>query len=183
VRPYGSVNMEASPARKMIPMALSDACSEFLQATRDAAEALAAAVHHYAAPNCPIPYGREIDALRCACAAVRERPYDPASGADLLRLAASVMTFHDTPPDTPEHRHREAEMKKLVSLLQENLDSNDGVGVAAVVGNVVAETKFTPQASERLKTMLSKLGKSAYEIAIKIISDIGSATAKKMLGL
>jgi hypothetical protein len=40
-----------------------------------------------------------------------------------------------------------------------------------------------PQASERFKTMLSKLGKSAYEVAIKIISDIGSATVKKMLGL
>jgi hypothetical protein len=49
--------------------------------------------------------------------------------------------------------------------------------------NVVAETRFTPQAAERLKAMLSKLGKSAYEIAIKIISDIGSATVKKMLGL
>jgi hypothetical protein len=49
--------------------------------------------------------------------------------------------------------------------------------------NVVVETKFTPQATERLKTMLPKLGKSAYDIAIKIISDIGSATAKKLLGL
>jgi hypothetical protein len=31
--------------------------------------------------------------------------------------------------------------------------------------------------------MLSKVGKSTYNIAIKIISDIGSATVKKMLGL
>jgi hypothetical protein len=164
-------------------MALSDACFDFLQATADAAEVLAAAVHHYAAPDYPIPYGGEIDALRRASAALRERPYDPASGADLLRLAASVMIFHDTPPDTPERWHREAEMKRLVSLLQENLDSDDGIAVPAVVGNVVAETRFTPQAAERLKAMLSKLGKSAYEIAIKIISDIGSATVKKMLGL
>jgi hypothetical protein len=164
-------------------MALSDACSEFLQATRDAAETLAAAVHHYAAPDYPIAYGGEIDALRRACAAVRERPYDPTSGADLFRLALSVMTFLDIPPDTPELRHREAEMKKLVLLLQEQLDGNDRVEVPALVANVVAETKFTSQASERFKTMLSKLGKSAYEVAIKIISDIGSATVKKMLGL
>jgi hypothetical protein len=78
-----------------------------MQATADAAETLAAAVYHYAAPDYPVPNGVEIDALRRACAAVKERPYDPASGAELLRLASSVMTFHDTPPDTPERLHRE----------------------------------------------------------------------------
>jgi hypothetical protein len=31
--------------------------------------------------------------------------------------------------------------------------------------------------------VLSKVGKSATDIAIKIISDIGSATVKKILGL
>jgi hypothetical protein len=96
-------------------MALSDACFEFLQATADAAEVLAGAVHHYSDPDYPIPYGGEIDALRRACAAVKERPYDPASGADLLRLAATAMTFHDTPPDAPERQYREVEMKKLIS--------------------------------------------------------------------
>jgi hypothetical protein len=45
-------------------MALSESCFEFMQATADAAEALAAAVHHYAAPDYPISYGIEIDALR-----------------------------------------------------------------------------------------------------------------------
>jgi uncharacterized protein DUF2321 len=164
-------------------MALSDACFEFMQATADAAEALAAAVHDYAAPDYPISYGVEIDALRRACAALKERPYDPAPGAELLRLAASVMTFHDTPPGTPDYSNRKVEMKKLISLLQEHLDGDDRATVPAVVGNVVVETRFTPQAAERLKTMLPKLGKSAYEIAIKIISDIGSATVKKMLGL
>ena len=81
-------------------MALSDSCFEFMQATADAADALAAAVHHYAAPDHPISYGLEIDALRRACAAVKESPFDPEAGAELLRLAASVMTFHDTPPDS-----------------------------------------------------------------------------------
>jgi Uncharacterized protein conserved in bacteria (DUF2321) len=154
-----------------------------MRSTADAAEALAAAVHHYAAPNYPIGYGAEIDALRRACAEVKESPYDPRSGAELLRLAASVMTFHDTPPDTPDYLNREAEMKKLISLLQENLDSNDRATVPAVVGNVVVETRFTPQAAERLQTLLAKLGRSTYDVAIKIISDIGSATVKKMLGL
>jgi hypothetical protein len=47
----------------------------------------------------------------------------------------------------------------------------------------MVETSFTPLAAEGLKAMLSKLGKSAYDVAIKIISDIGSATVRKMLDL
>jgi hypothetical protein len=31
--------------------------------------------------------------------------------------------------------------------------------------------------------MLPRLGKVAYEATIKIVSDVGSATAKKLLGL
>lgn len=164
-------------------MALSDSCFEFMQATADAADALAVAVHHYATPDYPIPYGPEIDALRRACAAVKERPFDPEAGIELLRLAASVMTFHDTPPETPTSLTREVEMKKLISLLQATLDHKDQVAVPAIIENVVVETRFTAQAAERLKIMLPKLGKSAYDIAIKIIGDIGSETVKKILGL
>jgi hypothetical protein len=71
-------------------MALSDACFEFMQATADAADALATAVHHYSAPHSPIAYGVEIDALRRACAAVKDRPYDPQSGAELLWLMCNL---------------------------------------------------------------------------------------------
>ena len=114
---------------------------------------------------------------------MKQGPYDPEAVAELFRLAASVMTFHDTPPETPETVHRQAEMKKLVELLEEPLDGTDKAAVPAVVKNVMVETSFTPLAAERLKSMLSKLGKSTYDVAIKIISDIGSATVKKMLGL
>jgi hypothetical protein len=79
-------------------MALSDECFEFMRATAVAADALASAVHHYSAPDYPIAYGAEIDALRRACAAVKDMPYDPKSGPELLRLAASVMIYHDMPP-------------------------------------------------------------------------------------
>ena len=56
-------------------------------------------------------------------------------------------------------------MKKLIRLLEDALDGDQENSVPAVVKNVIVETKFTPQASERLK------GKSAYEVTIKIISD------------
>ena len=80
---------------------LSDACFEFLYSVGEAAGILAKAVHHYSEPDGPFGYGAEIDTLRRACAAVKERPYDAEAAAVLLRLAASVMTFHDTPPETP----------------------------------------------------------------------------------
>jgi hypothetical protein len=64
---------------------------EFMQATADA---LAAAVHHYAAPDHPISYGLEIDALRRACAAVKESPFDPEAGG----RTASVGRIRDDFP-------------------------------------------------------------------------------------
>jgi hypothetical protein len=164
-------------------MALSDICFDFLQAVSTAAEELAQGVHHYSDPEYLIRYGSEIDALRRACIAVKEAAYDPEAGARLLRLAASVMALHDTPPDIEEASSREAEMKKLIRILQAELDGEEAAAVPAVVRNVVAETGYTESATERLRTMMSKLGKSAYDIAIKIIGDIGSATMKKMLGL
>jgi hypothetical protein len=81
-------------------VALSDACFDFLHAVSQAAEQLAESVHHYSDPNYPIRYGSEVGALRRACFAVKDAPYDPEAGARLLRLAASVKTAHDTPPET-----------------------------------------------------------------------------------
>jgi hypothetical protein len=164
-------------------VALSDVCFEFLRTVGNAADELARGVHHHSAPDASVQYGSEIDALRRACAAVAESPYDPEAGARLLRLAASVMAFHDTPPGSEHEQSRSTQMKNLVKLLQAELDDEEAAAVPAVVENVVAETGYTENASERLKTMLPKMGKSAYDIAIKIISDIGSATVKRILGL
>lgn len=167
-----------------LEMALSDSCFEFLSTIVTAADELSAEVHHYSAPDRPIQYGAEIDALRRACVALKEAPYDPEAGARLFRLAASVMTFHDTPPNSEEFSHRANEMKQLVLLLQRELgDGDDATCVPAVVAQAVAETQYTQEASVRLRELLSKLGKSSYDIAIRIISDVGSATAKKILGL
>jgi hypothetical protein len=65
------------------------------------------------------------------------------------------MTFHDT----PESLVREAEMKKLIRLLQATLDDDDQTTVPAIVDNVVVETRYTPQAAERLKTIAAETWK------------------------
>jgi hypothetical protein len=164
-------------------MALSDACSEFLRSFEAAAAILAEAVHHYSAPENPLTYGSEIDALRNACARVRAAPFDPEAGALLLKLATSVMTFHDTCPGDEIAATREREMKRLIRLLQEELNEDDAISVPAIVSNVVADTQYTPAAANRIKELLSKLKTNAYDAAIKIITDIGSTTVKKMLDL
>jgi Uncharacterized protein conserved in bacteria (DUF2321) len=164
-------------------MALSDSCFEFLHAVAEAASALANDVHWYANPDYPIQYGAEIDALRRACSSFAEAPYDPEAGVRLMRLAGAVMRFHDSPPDAPEAAQREGDMRKLIALLQKELDGEEAEGVPAVIENIAAESPYTERAAKRLKSWLPKLGKSAYDIAVKVISDVGSATAKKILGL
>ncbi len=164
-------------------MALSDSCFEFLEAVGKAGRKLADEAHHYSAPDNPLQYGEEIDTLRRACMAMAETPYDPEAGASLLRLAASVMRHHDTPPGAPSAPDREAETMELVRLLRSNLGTEDASAASSTVEHIARETPFTAQAARRLASLLPKLGKAAYDTAIKIISDIGSATAKKMLGL
>ncbi len=72
-------------------MALSDSCFDFLEAVSEAARKLADEAHWYSAPDNPLWYGEEIDAVRRTCMAVVETSYDPETGMRLLRLAASVM--------------------------------------------------------------------------------------------
>ena len=114
-------------------MALSDACYEFIQDVDAAARRLAKAVHWYAAPNNPIGYGEEIDALRRSCAKVNASSLDPEARAELLRLAVAVLKFYDTPPDVPEHQQHQAEMTALIRLLQSNLGVEDAAAIPAII--------------------------------------------------
>ena len=149
----------------------------------EAIDHLAEDVHRYSAPHNPIPYGPEIDALRRACLAASEAPYDPEAAARVMRLALSTMRFHDTPPGAAQQAERKTEMTRLIEAMQKELDADDATALPAVVEQIVTETLYSAKAGQRLKSMLSKLGKPTYDIAIKIIGDIASATVKKTLGL
>jgi len=74
-----------------------------------------------------------------------------------LKLAASVMMFHDTCPRDEIATTQEKEMKQLIRLLQEELNEDDAISVPALVSNVVAETQYTPAAANRITELLSKL--------------------------
>lgn len=164
-------------------MALSDACFEFLQSVSEAAAELGREAHRYSDPDAPLQYGFEVDALRRASLAIVESPYDPAAGARLLELAASVLAYHDTPPGASDAAKRKASMNHLVHELQQVVAVEDAASVPAVVAQAMSNTPYSSSAAQRLKVMLSKLGKPAYEIAVKIAGDIGGATIKRILGL
>jgi Uncharacterized protein conserved in bacteria (DUF2321) len=162
-------------------MSLSDACFEFTQTLVAASHELLEAVEWYA--DSPLAYGDEISALRQACLDVQRTPWSPDAAATLIRLATSVIGYHDTPPYTPGEIQRRAEMRQLIDILRPALDDADALEVKRLLPDVVGETTETGKAASRLRVILAKVGKATYEVAIKVLTDIASETAKKMLGL
>jgi hypothetical protein len=55
--------------------------------------------------------------------------------------------------------------------------------VEGTLPDIVRDTTKTEGASLKLKRILGKLGKDVYSIAIKVVTDIASETAKKTLGI
>ncbi|WP_437276475.1 hypothetical protein WME90_35250 [Sorangium sp. So ce375] len=164
-------------------MALSDACFDFLEAVGRAARELAEAVHFYSAPDHPLRYGDEIDALRRACLAVAASPYDAEGGAQLLRLATAVMRYHDTPAGSTASPDHQAKAQNLVNLLQSRVDVWDVAAIPSIVEHVLRETPFTERAARRLGAILPTLPKPDGESIAGVIAKIGASTAKKALGL
>lgn len=55
--------------------------------------------------------------------------------------------------------------------------------VNAALPDIVHDTPKTESASLKLMSVLKTLGKSAYDISIKVVTDVASETAKKTMGL
>jgi hypothetical protein len=166
-----------------ITMALSDACFDFHMDVSAAASRLAEQAHHYSAPHNVIKYGPEIDALRRSAEYFAENPYDPEAGARLLRLCSTVLTYLDTPPSAPELAQREKVVRELVRIIGSELSPEDIKALPSIVDNIVSDTHHSEKAARRLKAMLSKVGKSTYDTAVKVIGDVAVAAVKKYLGI
>lgn len=61
------------------------------------------------------------------------------------------------------------------------LDGQDVAQAAELIGLASVDAPRTEVATFKLKRMLEKAGKPVYDIAIKVISDVASETAKKVL--
>jgi hypothetical protein len=107
----------------------------------------------------------------------------PDAAATLIRLATSVIGYHDTPPYAPGEIQRRAEMRQLIDILRPALDDVDALEVKRLLPDVVGDTTETGKAASRLRVILANVGKATYEVAIKVLTDIASETAKKVLGL
>ena len=128
-------------------------------------------------------YGSEIAALRNACLEVQKCPWDAEAAITLVRLASSVMRFHDTVQGSPHEDSRREEMNRLVGLLVPVLNAADASEVKRLLPDIMQDMPQTERAARRLRPILSTLGKATYDVAIRIITDIASETAKKLLGL
>jgi hypothetical protein len=164
-------------------MALSDSCFNFLNEVAQAADRLANDAHHYSAPDYPLKYGPEVDALKRAAVLYRDNPYDAESGGRLLDLASAVGRYLDTPPGEAELPERSSKVAQLIQEISGDLGIEDSKSVTAIIENVVVDTPYTDKAAARLKELLKKVGGSTYEIAVKLLTDVATAAAKKMLGL
>jgi hypothetical protein len=164
-------------------MALSDSCFTFLTEVAQAADRLANAAHHYSAPVYPLKYGPEIDALKHAAVLFRDNPYDAAAGSRLLDLASAVGRYLDTAPDSEELPERSAKVAQLMQEMTGDLGMEESKSVTAVVENVVVDTPYTEKAAARLKEMLTKVGGATQDTAKRILAEVATAAAKKILGL
>ena len=162
-------------------MALSDACFEFLEALREAAQGLAEQTARYA--NSPVVYGQEVDALTQACRDVQASPWNEEAAVRLVKLAGAILNYHDTPPGSLDLSERHERMSALVRIVRDNLGDAEADQVAALVPDLTADTPSATNAASRLKPILSRMGKVAYDMAIKIITDVASETVKKFFGL
>jgi hypothetical protein len=161
---------------------LSDSCFDFLQSLREAAEELAQATAHYAKP--PFRYGDELDALLVACRDVqRAQPWNEEAAIRLIKLAGSVLTYHDTPPGSDDQPARLERMNSLIRIVRSDLGDAQANEVASLIPDLTSDTPKAESAALRLKPILSRLGKVGYDMAIKIVTDVASEIAKKTLGL
>lgn len=79
---------------------------------------------------------------------------------------------------------REAAIENFRDVLREGELSEADLAVAeAALPDVLRETPRSESAGLRLKRIMSGLGKPTYDVAIKVISDLASETAKKTMGL
>jgi hypothetical protein len=169
-------------ATEQVAMALSDSCFDFLTKVSEAAGRFAVEAHHYSAPDYPIAYGPEIDALRRTAAIVRDHPYDAEAGARLLKLASRIGRALDTPPGFPETDAPKNEVDELIRTLGAEVKGEDASSLPSIIENVTKDTPYTENAAGRLKGILAKVGKSTYDVAIKVLGDIATVAAKKWMG-
>jgi hypothetical protein len=74
-------------------------------------------------------------------------------------------------------------MNSLIRIVRSDLGEAQANEVASLVPDLTSDTPKAESAALRLKPILSRLGKVGYDMAIKVITDVGSEVVKKTFGL
>lgn len=113
-------------------------------------------------------------------------------GSSIRGKYHSPGVFAPRPVPVPAYCHgcgkpypwQEAAIVNLKEVLREGDLSDDDIAAAeAALPDVLRDTPKSESAALRLNRIMSGLGKPAYDVAIKVVSDIASETAKKTMGL
>jgi hypothetical protein len=78
---------------------------------------------------------------------------------------------------------RQGAIANAIEVVQMEMDAADAASVPELVQMVTIEAPRTQVAALKLKMLLGKLGKPAYDISIHVLSDLMSETAKKTFGM
>ncbi|MXP62783.1 DUF2321 domain-containing protein [Roseomonas sp. M0104] len=78
---------------------------------------------------------------------------------------------------------RQATLASAVEIFELELDGQDASDAAALLPLIASDNPRTEVAALKLKRLMSKMAKPAYDITIKVISDLASETAKKTFGM
>ena len=131
----------------------------------------------------PFRYGDEVDAILSACRDVQAEPWNEDAAIRLIRLAGSILNYHDSPPGSDDEPARLERMNALICIVRSDLGDVEAIEVAALVPDLISDTPQAESAALKLKPILLKLGKVGYDVAVKIITDVASEVVKKTIGL
>lgn len=136
----------------------------------------AGTIPDYKKPFCPECGGRTI----VAC---------PECNATVQGSLKGVLLSHPSPVRNNCHQcgtaypWRQDALAAAVEVEEMALEGQDATDAAALVAAVSVDTPRTELSALKLKKLLAKLSGPVYDVAIKIVSDVASETAKKVLGL
>ena len=125
------------------------------------------------------------------CDACGERAIDacPECNAPIQGHLKGVLSLQsaDVPNNCPNcgtaYPWRQGAIANAIEVLQMEMDATDAASVPDLLQMVTIEAPRTQVAALKLKKLLGKLGKPAYDISIHVLSDLMSETAKKTFGM
>lgn len=107
----------------------------------------------------------------------------PIHDRDAGSLSTELRVDNNCPQCGTAYPWRQSAIATAIEVVQMDLEGHDAASVAELVNDIAIETPRTAIAALKLKRLLPKLGKATYDVAIKVISDVASETAKKTFGL